>query len=232
MNTPPRHHAFTLLEMLLALSVLSVISTLVGTMWLQARGWSQEGVSTNEAMRLQRVCEFMRAQWADRRTVASLDEENRAVLATPSSLTFITATPILAPQWPMVIAEYSIEREPGSALGENETFRLIYSETPLSRLDKVSEDPEVPSRTLTLLAGVRALRLERYGTADTLPKSVTSDTAPQDEAAEPEMLRPDDRALRWRPFTRPDPRVIPAVRLLGEYRKEPLSCMFVVEALR
>ncbi len=226
--------AFTLLEMLLALSVLSIISVLVGTMWMQARGWSEENSSSNESMRLQRACEFMRAQWADRRSSASLDDQNRRVLATPEALTFVTATPILFTDWPMVIATYEIEREPGSPLGELARFTLRYTETPLSRLDKAPDPSSAQTRSLALLSGVHRLRWERYGTADAPAPLREQDqlretTEPADEEG-PE--KPEDRVIRWRPFTRPDSRLTPAVRLLGEYHKEPLSCLFVVEALR
>lgn len=235
------HRAFTLLEVLLALSVLSMICLLVGAMWMQARGWSDQNASSHESMRLQRVCELLRSQWADRRTSASLDDDNRRVLATPESLTFITATPILYPDWPLVVSSYEIERQPGSPLGEAALYTLRYSETPLGRLDKQTQLVTPSTRTLALLSGVRVLRWERYGAADSAASLRTSksslaaaDRSHDDPDAAPAetQTKPEDRVIRWRTFTAPDNRLIPAVRLLGEYNKEPLSCVFVVEALR
>lgn len=225
------HPGFTLLEVLLALSVLSMISVLAGTMWLQARGWAEENTASDETMRLQRVSEMMRAQWADRRTSTVLDDQQRTMLATPESLTFVTATPILFTDWPMVTACYEIEREPGSPLGEAATFTLRYTETKLARMDKAPERENAPSRSLALLSGVRLLRWERYGMDDAVPAANRQDSE-QLEEGEPEPVKPEDRQIRWRAFVKPDKRLIPAVRLLGEYKKEPVSCLFVAEALR
>lgn len=236
MNTPRRQPGFTLLEVLLALSVLSIISVLAGAMWRQASGWSRENGAAQEAMRLQRVTELMRAQWADRRNSTALDDANRRVVATPTSLSFITATPILFPEWPMVIATYEIEREPGSPLGELATSTLRYTETPLARLDKAPDAGVAPTRSLAMLSRVRSLRWERYGTGDAAAPFREDAASPGDALEEPQeaaiATKPEDRVVRWRPFVRPDHRLIPAVRLLGEYKEEPLSCLFVVEASR
>lgn len=258
--TSTQRRGFTLLEMLLAVTVLSTATLLIGAMWTQARSWSDDGYAAERLLRLQRASEAMRRQWNDRRTTVALNRKSGSVIAMPEELTFVTTTPLLFPDWPMVTASYRIERQPGSPLGDLARYDLVYTETKIAEVGAKPKDDDVvrvydedEQSTWTLLSGVQKLRWERFGQA--LPAATIGresevnergvkrqqrdDGRKLDENGNPIEIEEDDdkrltddRINRWREFDLPDTRTIHAVRLLGEIEKEPFACVFVIEALR
>jgi len=133
MSHPPRTYrsAFTLLELLLATSVLALMTVLLSAMGVQLRAWSEDGERLQDSMRLQRVVEVMRDQWAGRVGVSTTVE---GLQTTPEYLSFVTSRPVLDPAFPVVRATYRwVERENDS--GEP-LFDLIYEETPVGKIGR------------------------------------------------------------------------------------------------
>ena len=232
------NQAFTLLEMLLALAVLASVTAMVAAMWSQADGWARQNNSHHDTMHLQRTVAFMRDQWADRRATVNLSapqrdkqerpdkpaenaSRNPGISISPDHILFVTATPVLDPTAPLVIAEYEIKREYDRAAGRAIGSRLVYRERRVADLAGSHTDTGNPAEH-TLLDGCRNLRMERFG----YPIEDESETTRSD----PEL--PDHPVQEWRAFDEPYPDHIPAVRLLGELEGEPFSCVFVIEASR
>lgn len=124
-----RARAFTLLELVLALTLLASMTVLIASMWSQARRWGDDNAGDLHAMRLPRVLALVRQQWSDRRTSAPLEASGLTVSARHDRLSFVTATPVLFPGWPLVRATYLIEpdeqRDPRT---DAPLQRLVYIE--------------------------------------------------------------------------------------------------------
>ena len=247
----------TLLELLLALTVMASVMGLLGTLMGQARSWTQRGATDQVLMRLQRVGEAMRAQWADRRTAVDLDEEGRKVAATASSLRFLTATGMLFPEWPLVVAEYRIEADTQHFSSGGVLWRLVYEETRLSGMEEIPGAYAVDVRgrpmreAMVLLEACPELWWERFGRgtdADGIRGAGRRGTegggravdgggsdAPEDARGAESGARgagEEERAYRWRPLEEGFEGFVPAVRLVGAHEGERFGWVFVVKALR
>ncbi len=234
--------------MLLSLAVLASVTAMVAAMWSQADGWARQNSAHHDAMHLQRTIAFMRNQWADRRSTVQLTDDapdadssnnpahrtedgpasaapvptrSPGVSASPETLTFVTATPVIDPDAPIVIAEYRIENEYDEALGRAVGSRLVYREHRVGDLSGKHTRTSPPAEHV-LFSDCRNLRFERFG----LP-------VPDDRKNERRVREPEAHPRSaWRRFDEPYQDHIPAVRLLGELNGEPFSCVFVIEASR
>jgi hypothetical protein len=138
------------------------------------------------------------------RVAAALDEDGNTVAASPRELNFVTATPVLFPQTPLVSATYRIEPDDLARPGDGPRYALIYVERTISDLAPVKgEDSEEPraldapaamSERLVLLRGVKDLRWERFGEADRR----AGDALPEDEDDVPGAGNRDDPARERR----------------------------------
>lgn len=248
-----RRNGLTLLETLLAVTILASISALVATLWHQVSAWSSEAGQSGRALRLTRVLELMRSQWADRRTTVALNDGGSSVETLPELVGFVTTTPVLDPSWPVVRARYIIERdlEPGSSAGS--TWSLVYEERRFQNLGSpmesekpgstpwVSSGPaELPARRMVLLRGCPALRIERFGRDERVEKleaelrhSVLDERG---EPVDPELrsrlgsVSESERKLprRWLELEKSFQGRTPAVRIVGEYEGEAFACVLVI----
>lgn len=240
---------FTLLELLIAITILASISALVATLWSQTNAWAGENGITHKTMRLPRVRELMRAQWADRRGAFRLSSSGASVVPEPDCLGFITASPMIFPDWPMVRAEYKIERDYDTPAGMPPAWRLAYIETRISDLTKPPEKSEdllaagqnEEAGRYVLLSGLSSLSFDRFGVGIRSIRKNGSRVEPEEPSKEQEAQGPsitnrtpdkDEDEQRWRPFDEPFDGWIPAVRILGDMQGEAFSCVFVIEASR
>lgn len=175
-SRPSGPRAFTLLELILALAIFLSISLLIATMWSQAASWADDDATDLARIRLERALTLIRDQWSTRTNTAQLDDFGSAVATTHSTITFTSTTPILFPTWPIVLVEYSIERDLESHPGRTGLWKVAYSETRLSSPAAAPGDDAAegrPSadapragrdyRTMTLLGGCTDLAIERFG---------------------------------------------------------------------
>lgn len=239
--------AMTLLEVVLAVTLLAAMSTLIAALWSQASRWTGDSAGHHRAMRLPRVVEMMRTQWADRRTSARLDGKGATVRSDALSLTFITATAILEPGWPLVRAQYLVERDIQSSRNGQPAWRLVYLEMPLVDLSNPQGTPGVrpeggdaraarsidspPVRRFVLLSGCSDLRWERFGRHQRLEAPPQADQpAPRADGTEADPPRVDtteqEKAVMWREFEREYGGQLSAVRLTGVFEEQPFVCVF------
>jgi prepilin-type N-terminal cleavage/methylation domain-containing protein len=248
--------AFTLLELLLSLTVLAVMTLLIATLWRQASDWSSDAASFDGAMRLPRASELLRSQWAERRTSYSITGKGHSLGITSERLTFVTAMPLLHPASPLVKVELIIEPDPTSS-SSFPLKRLRCSETPLidvaSASQPVASDesgrtpaPIRPSsiaapvaRVITLFDGCSQLAWEWFGQA---PDPALAATAAFTNPTEPATDTPPDplpssapAPPQWHPVqldAPPAPEDIRALRLVGTLGKEDVLCIFPAAASR
>jgi prepilin-type N-terminal cleavage/methylation domain-containing protein len=187
-RTRPRaRRGFTLLEMVLALTIIATLFGLLTAVWRQAGDWSGDAAAHQRALRLPRVLEMIRTQWSERRMTIGLERPDQTVVITPTQIEFVTAVPVLG-RAPIVTAMYVIEPDPDARASEPR-LRLVYEERGVTDVampqrsatadaqragartqDTASRVPgvreELPSRTV-LLRNCRELRWEWYddGTA-------------------------------------------------------------------
>lgn len=247
-RTTPSRRGMTLLEVVLAVTILAALSGLVATMWRQSERMSREALGGRRELRLARVVEMLRSQWADRRTSVRLGREGGSVLIEREALTFISATSILEPDWPLVRARFIVERDDRSP-GPLEAWRLVYEELPIANVDSVqapadeetlaSSRPALgapPMRRLTLLAACPELRWERFGFGDAVesePGPVEAEPAVNPEepdalARAKRIISADDRLPAWREITT-EYRGRPwAVRLRGIVEEKEFSCVLII----
>ncbi len=250
----------TLLEVLLAVTIIASLMGLVASLLGQARAWTDVGETDRTLMRLQRVGEALRAQWADRRSSVSLDESGSTVAMGPDELTFVTATPILFPEWPLVAVTYRVEADTGTVDRRGLNRRLVYEETRISGMQELPDRHALDAQghrlrdSMILLDACTELRWERFGRDDRAEEPTSRDdarsdpdarTEPRDPQAEPGVRTGAERTrdvdpeeieererLRWRAFEHEHQGLIPAVRLVGEHQGERFGWVFVVRALR
>ncbi|MCA9312047.1 MAG: hypothetical protein KDA21_12620, partial [Phycisphaerales bacterium] len=137
----PLRSAFTLLELLLAVTVLASVTGLVAVTYSQMNGWVADNGTEQRMMRLHRVLKLMTDQWEDRRTAAWAEGEHR-ILTGDTGIGFLTATPILFPDWPLVRVAYRIVPTPDRAPGAPETWDLLYEEVRVVELGAPPEDEQ------------------------------------------------------------------------------------------
>lgn len=230
-----RRRAFTLLEVVLATAVLAAVSTLAALMFAQARSWNDSNASHFRTMRVARATELMTRQWADRRSAVPVDAAGAKVIATPTELTFVTATPVLHHGWPLVLATYRIEPDSPSPTGERR-FRLLYEESRVSRLaftgdarESQMTNPATSDEkplSVPLLSGLGAVRFERFGTR--LSQVDVQESLERGEAVDEKR----DLVPGWHLYDRLFKGTIPAVRVTGEQNGKGFACVFVIERSR
>lgn len=224
--------AFTLLELLLASAVFGSIAALGATLYLQSTRLGVGSIEADRSLTLQRVTALAREQWDDRRAMAADDASGLsptvAALFAPGSVTFVTATPVLFPDWPLVLATYSIAHtDPGSG----DTPRaLVYTET---RITDPSESPEAVGRTpdgerrsasITLVAPCDELVLERFGPErEPGVEDGTSTAFPAD---------PEPSSIGWHIYDDSFGGQIYAVRFVGILHGDIFTCTFLAEPSR
>jgi hypothetical protein len=241
----------TLLEVVLAVTILASMSAVIASLWAQASRWTDDGASHHRAMRLARVAELLRSQWADRRTSAALTAAGASAAFDATSLTFVTATPILEPGWALVRARYVVERDVDTAAGAPSAWRLVYEEMPLvdlglpagvpgerlgaveRRAERLADSP--PERRLVLLEACGDLKWERFGRSSAVERaeatppggdgSAETDNDPVDDSARADGA---DLVRAWREIEAHFVGRAPAVRLVGEFEERRFSCVFVL----
>lgn len=258
----PRSRGMTLLEVLLAVTIMASLMGLVASMIGQAREWTEVSEVDRVLMRVQRVGEAMRSQWTDRRSSMALDERGRRVITTPTELRYLTATPLLFPEWPLVAATYRIEPESTRGTMRGLTWRLVYEEVRVSGMDELPDQYalDITGQALrdstVLLAGCTELRWERFGRGERVDESgsVPEEEEEDDKGASPDgsaasggqasergarrdrLEDPDEleeeQRYLWREFTDGYEGFVPAVRLVGDYEGERFGWVFVIKALR
>ncbi len=118
--------AFTLLEVVIATTVMGLLTLLISALNAQLRDWSVDAAEGGESLRVQRAVEFMRDQWAGRVSLPGRDE---SIQTSPAYLSFVTTRPALDPAFPVVRATYRwVARE----AGEQRVFDLVYEEAPVA----------------------------------------------------------------------------------------------------
>lgn len=207
-------HGLTLLETLVAATVLASLTTLAATLWSQAARWMGEPALAQRALRNQHAVELLRAQWAARpRGVALVKDQPQRVRVDGERLEFISTRSALFPGWPLVRAAYVIEAQPQGAPGAPERRRLVYEELRLGRLDAAVDDgARTPDgadlRRRTLLEGCetlawRAVAPPAEGGAPGAPAWVSwsSGSGTGDVAGAPPTFVADPRAVRLEGLT-------------------------------
>lgn len=208
-----RARGMTLLELLLAVAILASLSALTASLWGQVSSWSRGDASLAETMRVQRVIELLRQQWGDRRRLvvagaaggARYGSVEEGVEIARDRIAFLTATPLLFPDWGLVHCAYVIEPDLSSPPGPESRFDLVYEESRIVRFDLVirggvDRDGRPITRRTTLLKGCRNLRFERFG-KDARFEVQSSDiseasAAPTVESSDDKASFDDDPALR------------------------------------
>jgi len=246
--------AFTLLEVLLAIALLGVLGALIATMWAQARDWTLENASAQRVLRLPRVVELLRTQWADRRATIGNGRASDSVQVFPNEVAFTTATPILFPDWPLVTAVWRVERDGEASNAASERFLLRYEEHPVTSFDEppqsegeAQEAPEdarnrrqrlasesrvrIEPRSFVVLRGAESLAVERWGpgyrfeSLGLRPSSLRDErNAGKVDADGPVPEGPD----AWRAIEPEYEGVPPAVRLSGTHEGKRFECTLIV----
>lgn len=171
----------TLIELLIALTLLAMMSLLAAVMWTQLRDWNTDAVAAESALRPQRVHMMLRRQW-EHRAAAHAEGSIGSVETTWRSLRFLTHAPVLHPAWPLVRAEYTIA--PVDLADPEGPLELLYTETRLGPDSVAISEPPLPP--LVLLTRCDSAELRVF-------------VQPEDESEEPAppfwTLRPDTDAL-------------------------------------
>jgi len=242
----------TLLELLLATTVLAVVTAMVSALWAQTRDWSRENARPEQALRLPRALRLLEDQWSRRRAVADEDDQRAPaadakpeIFLVKDRLEFITAEPILFPDWPLVRVAYTAQREDRLTVGAESTASLVYEETRIVNPSMPEAEGAGPSednrRRIVLLEDCAELRFERdLATTpsqertpdqplpiDRLWSEAESDApsaAPRADASASQTERTDQSGE-----TDDDDPSLRAGRIVGEYRGESFSWVFLVE---
>lgn len=237
--------AFTLIELMLSATILASVAALTAVLWAQASGWTSDAMSEHRGVRLARVIELMRSQWADRRTGVALDGKGATVRVERDGVEFITATAVLERGWPLVRASYLIEPDLDTGIGRPSAWKLVYEESPIIEFDgpqgaarqgdregsKPRRPPAAPPvRKTALLRGCDRLALERFGRELRVEARQGQTESEPGAAAVP---RREDHALPgWREVEREFAGVPPAIRLVGRMEGREFACVFVIEDSR
>jgi prepilin-type N-terminal cleavage/methylation domain-containing protein len=161
---------FTLLEVILAVGVIASIALMVAILWSTLVRWQSDAIDQQERMRLHRVAELLREQWADRRLTRSMMAGGREYQLGEHSLTFVTAVPVLFPDWPLVAVTYSVERS--STSGGQPRYALVYQEQRITDTTSMPVPVERDERgrllikRVVLIDGATELAWQRFGRLD------------------------------------------------------------------
>jgi type II secretory pathway pseudopilin PulG len=236
--------AFTLLETLLAITVLASMSLLIAQAYRIAHESVSGGAHMERAVTVQRVLRLAADQWGDRRSVPlettsaeEQPEDSGGPRLLPDRVGFITATPVINPRWPLVEATYRIVPS-RNAESTAPLWDLVYEERPIASLQAARQAKNYDVSTLVVLSSCDELRMERLAPRDDPVRQANTAPIADEEVDGAEGDMPD-RALAWIRFEI-DPQtdvngkdVVPphAVRIVGRYQGEQFSCVFVVKVL-
>jgi len=124
-----RARGMTLLEVLIATTILASLTVVVAMLWSQTKQWTDETRTHGSALQLQRSLDLLDRQWGARLTRVKLaDGEEGSVIVDGDRLAFVTTESALFPDWPLVRATY-IARPTGPAPGS--AWTLEYEEVRL-----------------------------------------------------------------------------------------------------
>jgi type II secretory pathway pseudopilin PulG len=102
--------AFTLLEMVVALTITATILTLLAAVWSQVAGWSDDQRGLHETLRADRLASLAQRQWSERVTIEDADFGTITLVSFDGAhLRFVTAEPVLLTDAPLVVASYVID---------------------------------------------------------------------------------------------------------------------------
>lgn len=212
-----RVRGFTLLELLLASAVMVSIAVLGTALWTQSAGASESAQRRDRGLRMQRLGTMLREQWSHRRLLWPLEDGADAggVLLGPESLEFVTASPILYLDAPLVVARYEWGRAglDGTDLRYIERPVLEFGERP--EADDDQEFTELNSRRLVLLEGCERVAVERFG------------MAPEGDDESEKTEKP-----AWHGFAKGDEVGSDALRLTVRWRGEEAVWVFVARPSR
>lgn len=233
----------TLLEMMIALTILASITAGIGIFWGQARAWEADNAEHRGLLRTERALRLVREQWGQRRALGvegEGDAGGSGVMVTLGGVTFTSARSVLFPGWGLVRVRYAIERAQDGA------YELVCEE---SRIMDVSAPYDPGTSAIdprlrpiggreVLIGDLDGLRLERWGTeTGEVRTALTPVATGEDEAGEGEGLFDEegssrDEAEAWRAYDREIEFPVRAVRFVGERGEEVFSCVLVVEPSR
>lgn len=144
-HIPNRRRAFTLLELLLAVTILASITSLVAVTWAQMNAWADESGEEHRQMQLHRALKLMTDQWEDRRSTTGMGDNTQRIITGDTGIGFLTATPILFPDWPVVRVGYRIEPARNRAPGAARAWNLVYIEQRVVEFSKPKKDEDKDS---------------------------------------------------------------------------------------
>ncbi len=200
-----RARGMTLLEVLIATTILASLTVIVAMLWAQTGQWTEETRTHDSALRLQRTLDLLDRQWGARVTNVTLaDGAEGAVIVDGERLEFITASSALFPDWPLVRAAY-IARPVGDA--SEQSWTLDYEEVRLGTTFNAGTEitlGEAPEGDAAIdFRGATLLRLD----AQPRWSAVLSDAQISDWRSSNGVAPTDDEAEvipRWIGLTDPD----------------------------
>lgn len=214
--TRSRRAALTLLELLLALAVVSALAVLIASAWSQARRWSADLGAHHRSVEVARTLATVERQWAARRALSGDPGSDDALDHADNALAFLTAEPLLFPGWPLVAATYTVETDEG-ATPLAPRYRLRYTERRVLNPSEPELDAEIAARpaaahrlaidgrpilqSVVLLAGCTALAVERLDEGPGDPAATTDDA----ERAGPRWMPVERAAAPASAPSRPEP---------------------------
>ncbi len=229
----------TLMEMLIAITLLATLTGLLSSLWGQLGDWARQNQFAGESLEIQRAIGFLDEQWGSRRAVLRVGEEGKNSWdVTPEELQFVTSTPALFPDWPLVAVRVTFEIEDSlRRTADGRQFaKLLYEETRLIDMSTMPDQPrdalgrDMSSR-ITLLDDCVELRFEQLDLRSAARARARG-------LADEEELSP------WRPVEarsllhealreEEDEVALPrAIRIRGERRGEEFACELIAEASR
>ena len=166
--TPAR--AFTLIETVLAVTLIASVTALAAMVWSSAVSHVEAADDTAAAADAQRIVELATAQWQSRRTIKAIEErggQDAGLIAfAHDGVSFVTTRAVVFTDWPLVHVTYRVVQN------DDGTASLVYLETRV--MNTTGDDPLVGglgadgrARTagIELIANSDSLTVERYGIA-------------------------------------------------------------------